>query len=900
MKKTTEKKAPEKPKENNFAPYTMSIPQVFSLLQTGKDGLTDQEAKKRLNKYGKNELEKTKKNSKLKMFFKQFCDLMIIILLIAGIVSAVVAIVEKNYADLIDVAIILLIVLLNAIIGFVQEDKAETSLEKLKKSSEPYVKVIRGGVVCKVLTTEVVVGDIVMLEAGDIACADMLLIESASLKCDESSLTGETTEIIKIADEKLAKETLIADRTNMVHSNSVITYGRGLGVVVATGMNTEIGKIAGLLNKSEDEKTPLQEKLGWLGKFITVCVLVVAVVIFIINICTDPNHDFVKPLMIAIAIAVAAIPESLPAVITIIMALGVSRMSKKNAIIRKLHAVETLGSCEVICSDKTGTLTQNKMQVQGIWLNGKILHSIADAVENKHFMNCLQLCNDCAIKKDAVLGDPTEVALVEYCMEFSFNKINAEKQFPRVAELPFDSNRKLMTTFNKVGKEVIAYTKGAHDVLLSRCSRILIDGKVKKLTDEIKQDILKAVNKMAGKGWRVLAMSYKEKKNEKYTFDDEQDMIFLGFVGMQDPPRESTYKAVKVCRNAGMIPVMITGDHAITAKQIAKEVGIWTKDSMILTGKELDRMTDKQFLKIIDKVSVYARVSPENKVRIVETWQKLGKVVAMTGDGVNDAPSIKRADIGVGMGITGTEVTKNVADMVLTDDNFATIIVAVKEGRKIYQNIQKVIQFLFGTNFVEVMSLLIATIAFPHLSFLLPLQILFINLISDSLPAIALSVEESEKDIMDRKPRKKKENIFAGGIWQSMVVQIITQTIIVVGTFAITMNLTGDNTLATTMAFSVLSVSQLFHIFNVRTSHSIFRSNPFKNYLIWVAFLVGLALNILVISIPAVAGVFGLTPLNVNQWLIVLGLSLIIIPVMEIYKAILYAVKKRKEKNKKS
>ena len=896
MKKTTEKKAPEKPKENNFAPYTMSIPQVFSLLQTGKDGLTDQEAKKRLNKYGKNELEKTKKNSKLKMFFKQFCDLMIIILLIAGIVSAVVAIVEKNYADLIDVAIILLIVLLNAIIGFVQEDKAETSLEKLKKSSEPYVKVIRGGVVCKVLTTEVVVGDIVMLEAGDIACADMLLIESASLKCDESSLTGETTEIIKIAGEKLAKETLIADRTNMVHSNSVITYGRGLGVVVATGMNTEIGKIAGLLNKSEDEKTPLQEKLGWLGKFITVCVLAVAVVIFIINICTDPNHDFIKPLMIAIAIAVAAIPESLPAVITIIMALGVSRMSKKNAIIRKLHAVETLGSCEVICSDKTGTLTQNKMQVMGIWLNGKMLNATTDAVDNKHFLNCLQLCNDCSVKKNAVLGDPTEVALVEYCMKLSLNKINAEKQFPRVAELPFDSNRKLMTTFNKVGKEVVAYTKGAHDVLLARCSRILIDGKVKKLTDEIKQDIFKAVNKMAGKGWRVLAMSYKEKKNEKYTFDDEQDMIFLGFVGMQDPPRESTYKAVKVCRNAGMIPVMITGDHAITAKQIAKEVGIWTKDSMILTGKELDNLTDAQFLKIIDKVSVYARVSPENKVRIVKTWQKLGKVVAMTGDGVNDAPSIKGADIGVGMGITGTEVTKNVADMVLTDDNFATIIVAVKEGRKIYQNIQKVIQFLFGTNFVEVMSLLIATITFPHLSFLLPLQILFINLISDSLPAIALSVEESEKDIMDRKPRKKKENIFAGGIWQSMVVQIITQTIIIVGTFAITMNLTGDNILATTMAFSVLSVSQLFHIFNVRTSHSIFRSNPFKNYLIWVAFLVGLALNILVISVPAVAGVFGLTPLSVTQWLIVLGLSLIIIPVMEIYKAILYAVKKRKNK----
>lgn len=897
-----EKNKNAKTKNNlDFAPYTFSAKEAFSVFNTCENGLSEQEAQKRLEKNGKNELEQAKKKSKLKMFFKQFADLMIIILFVAAIISAVVAITQKEYSDLIDVGIILFIVLLNAIIGFVQEDKAENSLEKLKKSSQPYAKVIRGGVICSVKTTDVVVGDVILLEAGDICCADVVLIESASLKCDESSLTGESVEVLKFAGDGLKKGTSVGERTNMVHSNSVIIYGRAKGIVVATGMNTELGKIANLLSSSKDELTPIQQKLNWLGKFITYGVLIIAVLIFVINICTDPMHDFVKPLMIAIAIAVAAIPESLPAVITIIMAMGVSRMSKKNAVIRKLHAVETLGSCQVICSDKTGTLTKNKMLVQGVFVDDELLtaSSLEKVKSNGHFLNAVTLCNDCLIKKDSIIGDPTEVALVDFSMKFGISKTDYEKKYKRIAELPFDSNRKLMTTFNQVENQITAYTKGAPDILLTRCSKISINGEITPLNDEKRKEIEKIINKMASKGWRVLAVSYKVHTDEKFNLDDENDLVFIGLVGMRDPPRESTTEAVKLCRRAGMTPIMITGDHSVTAKQIAKEVGIWTKNSKILTGKELDAMTDKEYRKIVKDVTVYARVSPENKVRIVEMWKSLGKVVAMTGDGVNDAPSIKRADIGVGMGISGTEVTKSVADMILTDDNFATIVIAVKEGRRIYQNIQKVIQFLFGTNFVEVASLFIATIVFPELIFLMPLQILFINLITDSLPAIALSVEKSEPDVMDRPPRDKKENIFAGGLWQSMFVQILFQTFCVVGTFALVFAETGNNTLASTMAFLVLSISQLFHIFNVRSSHSIFKVNPFTNWILWLSVLLGLALNVLVVSIPALALVFGFTPLSITQWLVVLGIAITIIPVMELYKLCAYLIRKRKNKSNK-
>ncbi len=878
----------------------MQIKEAFSVLGTTENGISDVEAKKRLERFGKNEISRSKKESKLVMFFKQFADLMIIILLVSAVISAVIAIVQKDYSDLVDVGVILLIVLLNAIIGFVQEDKAEASLEKLKKDSEPFVKVIRDGTVCKVLVEDVTIGDVVLLEAGDVACADIFLIESASLKCDESSLTGESAEVEKRAGEALKRDTPVGDRYNIVHSNSVITYGRAKGIVTRVGENTELGKIASLLGGQKAETTPLQKKLAWLGKFITIGVLCIAVIIFVINVLIDPAHDVIKPLMLAIAIAVAAIPESLPAVITIIMALGVSRMSKQNAIVKKLHAVETLGSCQIICSDKTGTLTKNKMQVQSVFTGGKLLNSISmfDVTSNFHFVNATSLCNDCILKKNEIVGDPTEVALVEFAEHFGQTKTELDKRFKRVAELPFDSNRKLMTTFNQVEDKIIAYTKGAPDVLLSRCKQIFENGNISKLTDEKISEIEKTISKMASKGLRVLGFAFKTHSGEKYSFDDEENLVFLGLCGMRDPPRESTLQAVRLCKSSGMMPIMITGDHALTAKQIAKEVGIWTKNSKILTGKELDALSDAKFRKIIKDVTVYARVSPENKVRIVETWKSLGKVVAMTGDGVNDAPSIKRADIGVGMGISGTEVTKSVADMVLVDDDFATIVIAVKEGRRIYQNIQKVVQFLFGTNFVEVLSLFLVTLIFPSMTFLIPIQILFINLVTDSLPAIALSIEKSEKDIMDRPPRDKKENIFAGGIWQSMAVQIVTQTVLVILTFAISLSISGNNQYATTMAFLVLSISQLVHILNVRTSHSIFSSNPFTNWILWLSIIVGVGLNILLVSVPVLASVFGLVCVGITDWLIVLALSLIIIPVMEIFKVFKTLKTNKKSKGK--
>ena len=880
--------------------HSLSQKQVLEELKTSKTGISSAQAKSRLEKNGKNELAKSKKQSKLKMFFKQFYDFMIIILLFAAIVCAVVAFVEKQYEDLIDVGVILLIVILNAVIGFIQENKAENSLAQLKKFSQPHAKVMRDGKICDVDTSDVVVGDILMLEAGDVCCADVYLLESASLKCDESSLTGESVEVEKYVCENLAPDTSVGDRHNIVHSSSVVTYGRGFGVVVATGMNTELGKIATLLQHEEKQSTPIQQKLNSLGKIITIIVLAVAVAIFVVNIIIKPEPDYMQSLMVSIAIAVAAIPESLPAVITIIMALGVSSMSKKKAIIRKLHAVETLGSCQIICSDKTGTLTQNKMQIEGVFLNNQLyeLKNIKNMPQNEHFLNCLQLCNDCFMDGSSFKGDPTEVACVNFALKLGFYKTKTELDCVRIAELPFDSNRKMMTTFNKVGKGVFGYTKGAPDVLLANCTHILLNEKVVKLTDEMRKEIEKQNEVLGEKGWRVLALSYKPHDKTAFELDDEKELVFIGLVGMRDPPRDSTMSAVKTCKSAGMTPIMITGDHAATARQIAKEVGIWNEHSMLLTGKELDALSDEEYLKIIQKISVYARVSPENKVRIVETWKKLGKVVAMTGDGVNDAPSIKRADIGIGMGISGTEVTKEVADMVLTDDNFATIIIAVKEGRKIYANIKKTIQYLFGTNLVEVLSLLVATIIYPSLAFLLPLQILFVNLISDSLPAIALSVEPSEKNIMKKPPRDKKETLFANGMFGSMVVQAIFQTLAIILVFHFSYQATGSNEIATTMAFISLALSQLVHVFNVRTEQSIFVSNPFKNWLLWLAVLVGLVLVILLVSIPSVASVFGLVPLGAIDWLIALGVSFTIIPIMEIYKLIYHAIKKHKQNKK--
>ena len=882
--------------ENN--PHSLNAEQIFKAYQTSKKGLTDAEAKARLQTNGANELVSAKKKSKWAMFLGQFKDFMLIILLISAMVTGIIAVVTKNYADLIDVGVILAIVLLNAVIGFVQENKAENALASLKKMSQPFVKVYRDGKLVQISTRDVVVGDLVYFEAGDVVCADCYLIESHSLKSDESSLTGESNEIEKVADTPLLVGTVLGDRVNMLHSGCVVTYGRGVGVVTATGMNTEIGKIANMLNNQQEEMTPIQQKLNKLGKWITVGILLIAFVVFVINVILKAQHDVLDSLLVAIALAVAAIPESLPAVITVIMATGVSRMSKQRAIVRKMQAVETLGSCQIICTDKTGTLTQNKMTLTSIYTNGNIYgKNDLNSVKNTKLFECMLLCNDTVVQGKKLMGDSTETALVSGASALGHDFINVNMRFKRVYELPFDSDRKMMTTFNKINDEIIGFTKGAPDVVLDRCEYVEINGEITRITKQVRADIESALERFALKGLRTLSFAYKIHKSNNFSLEDENKMIFLGISAMRDPPRDTTASAVATCISAGIRPIMITGDHAITAREIAREVGIFHDGDMILTGAELDNLSDEDYAKIIDKVTVYARVSPQNKVRIVQGWKATGAVVAMTGDGVNDAPSIKCADIGIGMGQTGTEVTKEVADIVLTDDNFATIVGAITEGRKIYSNIKKVIQFLFGTNFVEVLSILLITLISPTLGFLSAMQILFINLITDALPALSLSVERAEKDVMKQAPRKKSEPLFAN-IWGVMVTQVLWLTGIVVGAYYIVMAQTGSEILATTFGFTILSLSQIFHLINVRNTHSIFSSKPFHNWLYWVTLLICMVLNVAVVAIPPVAGVFGLVPLTIVQWGIVFGLAFTIVPVIEIYKLIRFLVLKINLKRK--
>lgn len=874
-------------------PHTMKADEVLNQFKTNVNGLSSTEAQVRLGKYGANELKSKKKRSKWALFFGQFKDFMLIILLVAALITGIVALVVKDYGDLVDVAIILAIVIINAIIGFIQENKAENALEQLKSMSQPKARVYRDGKLVEVLTSEIVVGDVLYLEAGDVVCADCYIIESNSLKADESSLTGESIDVEKSADIALSAGTVLGDRKNMLHSSCVVTYGRGHAVVVATGMDTEIGKIAGMIDSQVEETTPIQQKLNKLGKWITIGILIIAVIVFIINVVIKNDSGVVGALMIAIAIAVAAIPESLPAVITVIMATGVSRMSKQRAIIRKMHAVETLGSCQIICSDKTGTLTQNKMTLTGIYTNGKYYEKTHfGSIANEKIIDCMLLANDCIVQGTKVDGDPTETVLVSGALAMGRSYEKATATYKRIFELPFDNMRKMMTSFNEFDGKIYGFTKGAPDIVLDRCSYIEENGEIRTLTKLEREKINFELDKMNEKGLRTLAFAYREHKIQHFSFDDENKLIFLGLSAMRDPPRETTAQAVATCKSAGIKPIMITGDHPVTARVIAEEVGIFNKGDNVLTGAELDELSDEEFRKILPNTTVYARVSPQNKVRIVTEWKKTGAVVAMTGDGVNDAPSIKAADIGIGMGKSGTEVTKEVADMVLTDDNFATIVGAVSEGRKIYTNIKKVIQFLFGTNFVEVLTILLVTLISPALGFLSAIQILFINLITDALPALSLSVERAEKDIMKKEPRPKNEKLFAG-IWGSMVVQVLWQTACVVGTFYIAYNLTGENTLATTMAFAVLSISQVFHLINVRNIRSIFTENPFHNRLFWFTVVLCLGLNVAVVAIAPIAGIFGLIPISLAQWGIVFGIAFTIIPIIELYKLIVHLITKK-------
>ncbi|NMA65458.1 MAG: calcium-translocating P-type ATPase, SERCA-type [Clostridiaceae bacterium] len=876
-----------KPEKNEKLYHTMEIPAVMESLGSDNDGLSDEEARKRLEDYGRNEIEEGKKRTLFMMFLDQFKNLMIIILIAAAVISFI----ATKGEDIADTIIILAVVLINAVMGVFQESKAEKALDALKKMSSPFVRAKRQGTVKKIKTEELVPGDIVLIEAGDIVPADMRLIENASLKVEEAALTGESVPVEKSLDVIDKPDIVIGDRKNMVFSGSNVSYGRGTGIVVATGMNTEVGKIAGHLANTESKETPLQRKLAQMSKILSIGVVLVSIIIFVVGLLQ--NRDPMEMFLTSVSLAVAAIPEGLPAVVTIVLALGVQRMARNNAIIRKLSAVETLGSTEIICSDKTGTLTQNKMTVKEVFLNNSL--QSADEVDTNQrdfetFINAMVLCNDSKFsKKDGkvlLIGDPTETALIDFAYSKNYEKSNLDNNNPRVAEIPFDSDRKLMSTINKTEEGYIFNTKGAPDVLLERCSGILTGNETLPMTQENKQIVMQANKSMADKALRVLAVAIKKLDSlpEDLTPENnEKDLIFVGLVGMIDPPRPEAKEAVRICKQAGIRPVMITGDHRDTAAAIAKELGIVNNDSEVITGAELSKLSDQQF--DVEKYTVYARVSPEHKVRIVKAWKRKDKIVAMTGDGVNDAPALKTADIGVGMGITGTEVSKNVSDMVLTDDNFATIVKAVEEGRKIYSNIQKTIQFLLACNLGEVLTLFIGTML--GWTVLSPIHILWVNLITDTLPALALGMEKAEPGIMKRKPRPAKSSFYSEGvgidiIYQGIIEGLITLAACYIGSFI------GPNASAgagITMAFATLGMIQVFHTFNVRSNkESIFTIGIFSNPYVTGAFLIAVVLQLSVIVLPFLNPIFNVIQLSLMQWIYVFALSFIIIPIVEIVK----------------
>lgn len=916
--------------------FNKGISQVEKELETNiKTGLTEEQVKANYEKYGMNELKQKKKKSLFVKFLEQFKDFMIIVLIIAAVVSGAVGIAEGE--GITDTIIILIVVVVNAIIGVVQESKAEKSLEALQKLSAHASKVMRNGKITVVQSKELVPGDVVVLDTGDYVPADLRIVESANLKSQEASLTGESVPVDKdtevIEDEKVS----LGDRKNMLFSSSLITYGRGKGVVVETGMNTEVGKIAKIINDTEGTETPLQTKLNKLGKTLGIAALAICVVIFVIGIAYGKN--VIDMFMTAVSLAVAAIPEGLAAVSTIVLAIGVQRMVKKNAIIKKLPAVETLGSATVICSDKTGTLTQNKMTVQKIFTNGN-LENVADAKEMSNELNKLMevctLCNDTKIgAEDQLTGDPTETALIDLGFKIEYN-VKEVLKLKRIKEIPFDSERKLMTTVNKVGDKYIVYTKGGIDELLARCSSYSVNGEIKTDLENYKSVIDKYNVSMAKEALRVLAMAYKELDHEptdEEMKNIENNLIYVGMVGMIDPPRKEVKVAVEKCKTAGIKTVMITGDHKITAVAIAKALGILENEDEAITGKELEEMSDEDLTKNIRKYSVYARVSPEHKVRIVKAWQANGEIVAMTGDGVNDAPALKTADIGCAMGIVGTDVSKEAADVILTDDNFATIVSSVEEGRRIYDNILKAIQFLLSSNVGEIIVLFLAILLTPWLGstfgidiglieVLLPIHILWVNLVTDSLPALALAVDPAEDDVMKRKPNKQK-GIFTKGmsfrvIYQGIMIGLLTLAAFIIGLATPEENLPKmvrvegtlysveevenlDEALANgakyvepqevkveigqTMAFIVLAFSELVHVFNIRNNKkSIFKTHPFNNKMLLLAIGGSAALMLVILLVPALRHLFSIPILPISNLIETILLILAPLVIVEIFK----------------
>ncbi len=908
--------------ENNW--FHKSIEEVEKHFGIDKNqGLLNEQVEKNRQAYGLNELETKKKKSLFVKFVEQFKDFMIIILIIAAIISGVIGYIEgEGFTDSI---IILIVVIVNAIIGVAQESKAEKSLEALQKLSSHVAKVLRNGNVEVVPSKELVPGDIVVLDTGDYVPADLRIIEAVNLKAQEASLTGESVPVEK-STQAIEKEKVdLGDRTNMLFSSSLITYGRGKGIVVETGMNTQVGKIAGMINSAIDTQTPLQNKLNKLGKTLGLAAIVICVVIFGIGLLYGKNP--IDMFMTAVSLAVAAIPEGLAAVSTIVLAIGVQRMVKKHAIVKKLPAVETLGSTTVICSDKTGTLTQNKMTVKKIFYNGKLVSLENIQLENleeelQRLIAISMFCNDTKVALDKTLtGDPTETALIDMGFNLGFEPATLT-QYPRVKELPFDSERKLMTTVHKLQDKLIVYTKGGIDELLQRCNSYSLNGVIKQDLENYKKEISKQNSQMAGEALRVLAMAYKELDHEptdEEVKNIENNLIYVGMVGMIDPPREEVKDAVEKCKRAGIKTVMITGDHKMTAIAIAKALGILENDNEAITGADLENMTDEELEKNVRNYSVYARVSPEHKVRIVKAWQKNGEIVAMTGDGVNDAPALKTADIGCAMGIVGTDVSKEAADVILTDDNFATIVSSVEEGRRIYDNILKAIQFLLSSNVGEIIVLFVAILATPLFSSwfgidvnlivpLLPIHILWINLVTDSLPALALAVDPAEKDVMNRKPLKPNKGIFTKGmtwriVYQGIMIGLITliafciglatpegslPVVQVTGANGEVRNLTSEEVrveIGQTMAFSVLALSQLVHVFNIRNNKkSIFKTGILNNSKLILATIVSAALMLVILLIEPLRHIFSIPILPFMNIIEVIVLVFMPIVIVELFK----------------
>ena len=882
--------------------YTQGEEEVLKNLDTSVDGLSTAQAKERLDAYGYNELDEGEKRSLLSKFIDQFKDLMIIILLVAAALSVI----TEGMHGLTDACIILAVVVLNAAFGVYQEGQAEAAIEALKNMSSPMARVRRDGHVVEIDSRELVPGDIVLLEAGDVVPADMRLLEAASLKIEEAALTGESVPVEKDITETVEAEAGIGDRVNMGYQNSNVTYGRGTGVVTNTGMYTEVGKIADMLANADESQTPLKQSLEQLSKTLTYLIIAIALVTFLVSVFIRGEQPL-EGLMVAVALAVAAIPEGLPAIVTILLSLGTTTLAKRNSIVRKLPAVETLGSTEIIASDKTGTLTMNQMTVEKVYTNGQLQSATTELGADNTTLRIMNFANDTKVDPDGkLIGDPTETALVQFGLDHNFDVRDVLKSEPRVAELPFDSDRKLMSTIHKEadGTYFVA-VKGAPDQLLKRVTRIEINGEVRPITDEDKQAILATNKDLAKQALRVLMMAYKT-TNDIPTLESEvveSDLIFSGLVGMIDPERPEAAEAVRVAKEAGIRPIMITGDHQDTAEAIAKRLGIIdpndTEDH-VFTGAELNELSDEEFQKVFKQYSVYARVSPEHKVRIVKAWQNDGKVVAMTGDGVNDAPSLKTADIGIGMGITGTEVSKGASDMVLADDNFATIIVAVEEGRKVFSNIQKSIQYLLSANMAEVFIIFFATLF--GWDVLQPVHLLWINLVTDTLPAIALGVEPAEPGIMTHKPRGRQSNFFDGGVFGAIMYQGVFQTILVLAVYGWGLVFPEHHTQAEihadalTMAFATLGLIQLLHAFNVKSVYqSVFKVGLFRNKTFNWAIPVAFVLLMATIVVPGFNNLFHVSHLSLTQWLAVIVGSFLIVVLVELVKAIQRALGKDKD-----